>query len=422
MKAFFLVLILLQSCASQQEGQQCSICKDPSIGVSLPSVAVLVPPFGTLSCADLEVLVPLLVPLEDERCTLIQSLGTLCGCPPPVEGLQNPCHLCVPVSEAAASVPEEWLSAPVEFFGQAATCQLAELSLKNTFEASSSECRENQAALSSSCGCAATDTDPPPNVPELPTEVEKCTPCWDGSSDITLPDKDVGSMLINLGIPISGNVTCSAASAVVFSTLEATNPDCNLLQITIGGLCGCPRRPDGCNMCEGDAQVPYPDKVNTPSGVWFQEIPTCQESYMMLWQLPKDKNAPSAMALRNSLGLPRRTDVCRTASSSAYVCGCYGGQRQYMGATSDAKRAFLAWLPRVTGSLSLIGSVCILWDVFVGQKRKGRSNTSTPTSIYHGLVAGLSIFDIFSSSVWIASTAPVSKTFYRSFGSWDSTV
>lgn len=100
---------------------------------------------------------------------------------------------------------------------------------------------------------------------------------------------------------------------------------------------------------------------------------------------------------------------------SSYVCGCDDGQRQYMGATSDGHRAVLAWLPRITGLLSLVGSSMILFDVYRSRKRSG-------ATIYQGLVAGLSVCDIFSSLVWIVSTAAVQETFNYSYGSFDSSV
>jgi hypothetical protein len=103
-------------------------------------------------------------------------------------------------------------------------------------------------------------------------------------------------------------------------------------------------------------------------------------------------------------------------SQFAYVCGC--GVRPYLGATTEGQQAALAWIPRCAGFLSAIGSLMIIWDVFVVSKKRTRLNSNSNYSMngrltmLQQLLGGLSIFGIFSSFANIFSTLPIPEYKY----------
>lgn len=295
----------------------CYICTDPSISVSLPQETVTVPQLGTVSCETLEGTLPLLLTDDDDRCQLIQSVSTICGCPLTIN-VTDPCRMCSTNSEDdEVSVPEEWKSTPVVFQGQDATCALAELSL-TTVESTSIDCQDGQ-TLASSCGCsdgddANVDVEPPPTSTP-PVAFEPCTPCWDGS-EIMRPDKNVNHLAENLGFPIPDgvNATCSAISDFM-QTISSAASECDALRVVFGGACGCPKVPNSCELCPNDPDgVPNPDKLYVPSGLWLRNLPTCQESYDVLHQIPAGEEGRSI--LREALDLSRGHDFCAVASST----------------------------------------------------------------------------------------------------------
>jgi hypothetical protein len=100
--------------------------------------------------------------------------------------------------------------------------------------------------------------------------------------------------------------------------------------------------------------------------------------------------------------LDRREFYCWSAKELTHQCGCNKGVAWYYGAATVAKHAvLLAWIPRVSGVLSLLGSGYIIQDIFRWYRRTHSITT------YHMLMLGMSLFDISSSIAWMFSTLPV---------------
>jgi hypothetical protein len=70
-----------------------------------------------------------------------------------------------------------------------------------------------------------------------------------------------------------------------------------------------------------------------------------------------------------------------------------------LGANSPAKRAALAWVPRVSGTLSLLGSLYIIVDC-------ARIKTKR-IKVLPQLLIMMSVFDVFGSVAYVFSTLPI---------------
>ena len=100
--------------------------------------------------------------------------------------------------------------------------------------------------------------------------------------------------------------------------------------------------------------------------------------------------------------------TCSALTEYAYLCGCNDGLRSYLGADTKTKQAVLAWLPRVSGLLSVIGSSLIIADI--------SKNPQHRKSLRHLILFGLSIGDILGSLCYCLSTLPVPR-FHPTLGS-----
>ena len=76
-----------------------------------------------------------------------------------------------------------------------------------------------------------------------------------------------------------------------------------------------------------------------------------------------------------------------------------GSNSEYAGADTEREKKLLQWLPRVSGVLSVFGSSLILRDILFATPHGRIYN-----SMYHQLIAGMSVFDIIGSISWILST------------------
>lgn len=401
-----LLAILLGTGYSSNTEERCSVCTDPTIPVPQPDATVDVPDFGTLTCGELQNTLPLILKADSESCRLIQSVGSICGCP--MKNVTNPCgDFC--------EIPDELRAKVVSFRGQQVTCELVQISLSNMKD-NSMECTEGK-ALATECGCGGevnVDVGNNANLNNNTLTDEQCTPCWDGS-DFTLRDKDITRIMMDFPlyeIPEGFNVTCSTLLPL-FRGQTKGSFECEALQAIVGGLCGCPKLPNGCNICPNDDTVPNPDDPFVPTRRYLKNMLTCGETYSLLGQVPADD---SSSLVRNFVDLPNQVNLCRFASEVSYACGCNGGMRIYFGADTDLKRSALAWAPRVAGLISLLCSIFILYDITASSRKKG------VMSVANGLVCGLSVGDVITSCVWIASTAPIQKTFQRRYGDLDSRI
>ena len=88
---------------------------------------------------------------------------------------------------------------------------------------------------------------------------------------------------------------------------------------------------------------------------------------------------------------------CQLAQMMNYVCGCAGPG--YSGASTDTKKAVLAWLPRTMALLSIIGSTFIIYDNVKSPEHRQK--------VMNHLLIGLSFFDLMGSCAYAFTTFPI---------------
>jgi len=82
-----------------------------------------------------------------------------------------------------------------------------------------------------------------------------------------------------------------------------------------------------------------------------------------------------------------------------YICGCSG--TGYVGANSERKKALLAWLPRISASLSIMGSSYIIIDISRSKELR--------IKLINQILVGLSVFDFIGSMAYALTTLPIYK-------------
>jgi hypothetical protein len=253
--------------------------------------------------------------------------------------------------------------------------------------------------MSDSTTTESATTDPP--TEDLPEEEQTsdsekkgtCNLCSNGAP-VGYPDMDLtgallesaGSSYSDLMNELDGVVlTCGLLDQLLASGFF----DCEEVKVArkfAGGICGCP--PNGanfCDICPNDDQIPLPDKRVGLALDYFplEQAPTCGQMGQVLTQFKES------------------TRTCFGARTYNYMCGCNNGEMQYFGADNRAKKAALAWITRVSGTLSLLGSILIIWDVLRARSKRA--------SVYHELVCCMSLFDISLSMCYILSSLVTPK-------------
>ena len=386
----------------------CTVCSD---GTSIPSDFVDVAPgafvgFETWirNCGDLETIASSSqVNSTSPTCTLIRSVSTLCGCP--IE--EDKCRLC----PNKGSVPPEFRDTITDFPQLASLqfpprCDVVEATL-HTVNAESDTWRGGQ-GYAEICGCLKTGANSTavqtPQVhpehlddapPEKPAPVPSCTMCRDGQ-DFIYPEKDIQPFLernshlfqeipADFNFTNMGPIVCQAAEGLLASMFIDGTDQCHEAQDLVGAICGCPppKKEGSCTFCPNDDGPPDSDKLLYSMQFTIGLLLTCSELNLTLTRYDES-------SIR-----------CFNSKQVNHICGCNSGDRHYGGADTEVKRAFFAWIPRVSGLASWIGSVLIIRDVFKDKKKR--------PSVYHQLILGLSFFDCFSSMAWTFSTAPIPK-------------
>jgi hypothetical protein len=412
---------------AQNDDDPCIVCPngDP---ITLPEKAIGIP--GIDSCETLDS-ASILFQSDSDECALIQAVSSICGCPiaegacylcgensfvqqpgkevpyilDSIDGITPTCEfieaylhsisetdpLCAGTNAFAASYcgcsnspPKEGPICTLCPRGEAVpdanrklsiegipfeTCGDAEQALALYLSQGSDTCNGFQ-ALSSLCGC------------ETSSSVESpCSMCPDGSP-VTLPDEDLSVLLegaISRGADLGGiEPTCRVIEAAVRS-FEEDSQACQDVRY-LAGACGCRPIENACDFCTGE-DVAFPDKEVPIAATVTDIVPTCNQIDALLTQFEKT------------------SELCFYATSVNYICGCNGGERQYLGAKTQAQKVALAWVPRISASLSLFGSSMIICDILRDKNKRG--------SVFHGLMVAMSVFDIFSSIAWALSTLPI---------------
>jgi len=383
--------------------EMCTLCPDKSaLAEPMKMKPFTIPGFEAFvkTCGDVEGLAPTVLTLDNELCTVIHSLSSFCGCPSAVElSGHEACGLCgKDDAEVVERVAPENLGIETDYPDMVdpripAQCGLVEAMLWSNYVAGSSECVQGK-QYAAECGCQNVDdppdvvvVDPPP--PEEPEEPEDppqpCAVCQDGG-DIAFPEKDVSSALEQAGmlqqlLDLGLSPNCATVNGLVSTTLIDGTLECRDSQVFLGGLCGCKSIEGSCDFCPNDETMPYPDTLLYPVEAQEGFLPTCSDMGLTLTQIKES------------------SELCFGARHFNFLCGCNGGERHYMGADTEFKRAFLAWLPRTTGFMSFIGSLLIIYDILKDGKKR--------VAVYNQLVLAMSLFDLLSSAVWIVSTAAI---------------
>jgi hypothetical protein len=412
----------------------CSLCKGGvSFNKDMSDKLVELPVGKTtisLSCAALDSAIPLsLHNASSEDCLLIQSLGSLCGCP--VE--EDACKLCTDGTEIVA--PNNTLPFLEEQFGFVPTCGLLEAYLLSQNATNNTLCSVSQGLLAEYCGCnGATIAKgcsfcpdgqmvPSPekelNISDLPFKTcgqlesalslviedgqETCTTFQKLSSycgcqvaenackmcphgEISYPDKSLLPIVGNAGID-SFEPTCKIFEALARSTLVGTN-ECFLAHL-ISGYCGCPPLENYCSMCHGKG-IPIEFQAVILSSDILKKIPamhsissiTCDDAESFLSQVDRDDM------------------ICYTSQMRGDLCGCSRNGYGYFGTSEHPERRIaFPWITRMSSLLSIIAVILISLDI-LSDKKKIRN-------VYCRLMLGMSVFDLLSNFGWLASSSAI---------------
>ena len=380
------------SSGRQLQVAPCTPCFDANDSYSeqFASRQLELPGFGLVTCSVIEQGLPLLLTADQEECRSLQSLGTYCGCPV----RSDACELeCVNSSALVSDFPGAE-DVPT-------SCEIVNSYLQS-FAQDSAECVQYKERWSDTCACdstAETDTSPSPgSAYDEPSDTEKeppsgggCPLCIHGGT-MAYPEKDLGQFLdltqdnyfasLALQAARSPNVTCAMADIITRSgVLPSQVCDSDEMSF-VAGICGCPAHPvDPCQLCPTN-DMTMPDEI----------LGNAKAAYGI--------QAPCGIAAAALTQAPSTDKVCWNVKVDAWLCGCNEGTPWYLGASKRAQHVTLAWLPRISGFLSLLGSIYIIQAVL----RRFRKNDSTT---YHLILLGMSVFDISSSIAWMFSTTPL---------------
>jgi hypothetical protein len=348
----FLLLFLLPSLG---EAAQCTLCPDRSFiqqeadaakPLTLPGLKAAIQ-----TCGDAELFARETLLVESDTCKTLHSISSYCGCP-----ISTPeaCTLC----PDGSSVGPASLATPIPNFPMPysdsvpAQCAFVEATLHN-IPNNSASCTQGQQLAATICGCPITA------FRRAAANTEGCQLCRHGGGSImAFPNKNVsatlekGGMLqsiLDAGLP----PICSVVAGLVLNTMQHDTKQCHKAQAGLGGICGCAPVPGYCDFCPNDDNdnIPYPDQLLYPLEKLAGSLFSCTDLNLTWTQFSKN------------------SDMCFGSRQFNFLCGCNNGERIYLGADTETKRAFLAWIPRVSGSASLLGSLFIIWDVLRDKKK-----------------------------------------------------
>ena len=317
----------------------------------------------------------------DAFCPSIQAIGTVCGCPIP----PNACTLCHDGSRVTDPLAlldgyeatDYGLVVPP---GTLMNCEFLEAYLHSKGE-EDSICLTTQVDVGEKCGCSPHPTGNTTGIEETidsttnvltPADDNKQTPtpcnlCRNGGS-MTLPDKAVD--LESLPVKNCNELNMFAP------LLPGDSTECLGMQ-SLGVYCGCPMAPGACTLCANGEPVPQPHRpvewiMNVQGAAAVAESAASMTCDLLASALA-DPPPPG-------VGIDLDPDVmCMHAQLRSTPCGC----------RPDPRAVGIVWCFRISGILSLIGSLLIVRDIL---RRRPDKRT-----MYHQIVFGISAFDIISS-------------------------
>jgi hypothetical protein len=199
---------------------------------------------------------------------------------------------------------------------------------------------------------------------------------------MAFPEKPVGFLKDQFG-GLTPNCDILAAFT---TTLEVGSEACDLIQLG-SGLCGCPAIENHCRICQGGVHPPeyaqkiIPAPILSKLGIGEVGFPvTCELGLSFEFQVEEGSR------------------FCGLAKARNDICGCEGGNYEYLGAANTGRKAVLTWVPRCVAILSLIGSMFVISDVARDKKRK--------KNIYNQLMLCMAFFDVIHSTAWALASFP----------------
>ena len=399
----------------------CTICKDGNPVVYPDAVPIREGPLGGQDCATMDSLVRLLYPnaSSSSECRVVQSLGSLCGCPSSPSSMQNTCSLC-PHKDEVVTNPDKPLPFLSYLFADmlTPTCAMMEAYLQFTENSADHPmCTLAQTYMADYCGCNR-NPNPQTNKDSSSSFSEPCSVCPNKNDILQSPNRTFNME----GFPFE---TCQQLQEGSGLLLQEGSNQCASLK-GLGHYCGCSSSIDhvmmddsshddgaqqgSCFLCSGGEPVPNPDEPLVQFRRLFGGLtPTCaivESTALQLFQegsddcqtvqlfgsycgcrpleshcqycadlgdeIPPEYNDRPVPAFELYFGdqhdkdlrckdvwltqhqITPRDDRCFYARTGSYHCGCNGGESIYMSAKTKTQKFFLAWLPRLSGTLSVL--------------------------------------------------------------------
>lgn len=257
-KRFVFMVLSVLSLLVSSAAQPCSLCLNGK-PMTLPEKEISIQGFDFMKdCRALSEFAPIVFQQESAECELLQSIGTLCGCPKPAEA----CNLCTNGFKAEFGWRKLDFLAD-SFGGIVPTCELVEAGL-HSYNRTSDYCGGNQMMLSAYCGCGAE----PGLQPPLTEDWEQCDLCDTGGGSVPVPNKTIDIA----GFPFQTCGQLEQATKTLFedkfkSVGAGIDGFCNnncILMRQLSVHCGCPPPYKSlCPICKVDNtyKVPYPEIV-----------------------------------------------------------------------------------------------------------------------------------------------------------------
>lgn len=381
--------------------ERCSLCRDGAAmgnpGRLIPNLGVL----GGLECVQIDDLLGRLYPNSSHpECQSVQALGTMCGCPE----ADNTCSLC-PNGNKVSRRERELPFLQDLFAGLIPNCEMMEAYFLSTENSTGTGlCLVAQDYMADYCGCYDDDDDDNEEPPRDENEQHPpCSLCATSGTEIAFPDKQLGLE----DFPFD---TCADLQNAAGLLLQHGTEQCSNMQ-ELGAYCGCPTElplEESCSFCPDGSPVLWPDKAMThlaDIGIGFS--PTCSmaelslrhhradSSYCELMQMgssfcgcppvdnhcnycPELEDVPPEYAKKQitqfsrhfgdsfprditceniwltQYQLPSDDERCYFARRGSYLCGCNGGESNYLNADTRTKKLVLAWTPRISGIFSIL--------------------------------------------------------------------
>ena len=384
------ILLLVMRVADAELGitiDPCTICKDGAFPEK-SNKSFSIPGFpGATTCGELDSMLALFLQANatTEECILIQSLGSICGCPNTIT--ETSCNICPSGKEVAFPDKELPFFADL-FLGYIPTCEILEAYLHST-NASDSLCFIAQSFIGEFCGCS--------EISVVDENVMPCSFCANGEQ-IQHPDKAINMT----GFPFK---TCGHLEEALGLLLVATSNQCSVFQ-SVGSYCGCEVHDNACTLCPDGSKASFPDKpVTFVKDELGGIIPTCAifeaytesfdtdskqcvkfqfgsgfcgcpaienhcefcpddvsipESYRQKLVLPLNKlvgfTPTCEEAYAFQFQIPASNHLCWQGQRRGDLCGCNGGEWDYLNANTKRKKVALAWAPRISAILSFFVS------------------------------------------------------------------